>query len=109
MTSEFKGTDGEWGLIDIEDRGWSSRKLVPVKVGKLPLSLLSADKDGTAYVFDEHDARLFAASKDLLLALIAMEQEKSNYMQINNLGDPANETTNKFARAAIAKALGEAK
>lgn len=43
----------------------------------------------------------------LLLALQEMEAEKSDYMRINNLGDPANEHTNKLARAAIAQATGE--
>ncbi len=52
----------------------------------------------------EANARLIAAAPDLLEALIAMEREKSDYMTRNNLGDPAIETTNKLARAAIAKA-----
>lgn len=52
-------------------------------------------------------ARLIAAAPDLLEALIAMEAEKANYMLINKLGDPAGETTNRMARAAIAKATGE--
>ena len=55
----------------------------------------------------EANARLIAAAPELLEALIAMEKEKSDYMTINKLGDPAKETTNKIARAAIAKATGE--
>lgn len=55
----------------------------------------------------EANARLIAAAPELLEALIAMEEEKSDYMTINKLGDPAKETTNKIARAAIAKATGE--
>lgn len=51
------------------------------------------------------DAALISAAPDLLAALIEMEREKSDYMQRNNLGDPARETTNKMARAAIAAAL----
>ena len=46
------------------------------------------------------------AAPELLAALIAMEAEKSDYMRINSLGDPAVERTNKQARAAIAKATG---
>ncbi|WP_334158542.1 hypothetical protein [Achromobacter insolitus] len=53
------------------------------------------------------NAWLIAAAPDLLEALIAMEQEKSDYMTRNALGDPSVETTNKMARAAIAKAKGE--
>ena len=53
------------------------------------------------------NARLIAAAPELLEALIAMEREKSDYMRLNHLGDPSNETTNKLARAAIAKAQGE--
>ncbi len=49
---------------------------------------------------------LHAAAPDLLEALIAMEREKADYMRLNNLGDPSNETTNKMARAAISKAQG---
>lgn len=52
------------------------------------------------------NARLIAAAPELLEALIAMEREKSDYMRLNHLGDPSNETTNKMARAAIAKAQG---
>ena len=52
------------------------------------------------------NARLIAAAPELLEALIAMEREKSDYMRLNHLGDPSNETTNKLARAAIAKAQG---
>ena len=59
-----------------------------------------------ALVKSQKDATLFAASADLLEALIAMEREKSDYMRLNHLGDPSNETTNKMARAAIAKAQG---
>ncbi|HET6890517.1 MAG TPA: hypothetical protein VFH31_05395 [Pyrinomonadaceae bacterium] len=54
----------------------------------------------------EADARLIAAAPELLAALIEMEREKADYMRLNNLGDPARETTNKMARAAIAKAIG---
>lgn len=50
------------------------------------------------------DAALIAAAPDLLEALIEMEREKSDYMLRNNLGNPAGETTNRMARAAIAKA-----
>jgi hypothetical protein len=55
----------------------------------------------------EANARLIAAAPELLEALIAMEQEKSDYMRRNALGDPSVETTNKMARAAIAKAKGQ--
>ena len=44
--------------------------------------------------------------KELRTALVAMEQEKSDYMTRNNLGDPAKEHTNKMARAALAKCEG---
>lgn len=53
------------------------------------------------------NAHLISAAPDLLEALIAMEQEKSDYMTRNALGDPSVETTNKMARAAIAKAKGQ--
>ncbi len=43
---------------------------------------------------------------ELLEALVLMEREKSDYMIENKLGDPANETTNKLARKAIARATG---
>jgi hypothetical protein len=51
------------------------------------------------------NARLIAAAPDLYEALKVMEAEKSDYMRINNLGDPAKEHTNKMARAALAKAV----
>lgn len=44
--------------------------------------------------------------KELRTALVAMEQEKSDYMTRNNLGDPAKEHTNKMARSALAKCEG---
>lgn len=53
---------------------------------------------------DGANARLICAAPDMLAALIAMEAEKSNYMVRNKLGNPAGETTNQMARAAIAKA-----
>jgi hypothetical protein len=58
---------------------------------------------------DENEAlmNLFAAAPELYHALLEMEREKSDYMIRNKLGDPANETTNKLARAALAKARGE--
>ena len=47
-----------------------------------------------------------AIKADLLAALIAMEAEKSDYMRINKLGDPAHQHTNKQASAVIAAATG---
>ncbi len=46
---------------------------------------------------------LAAINAELAEALTAMEREKSDYMTLNNLGDPAKEHTNKMARAALAK------
>lgn len=57
-------------------------------------------------VADLQSCEHISAAPDLLEALIAMEQEKSDYMTRNSLGDPSVETTNKMARAAIAKATG---
>jgi hypothetical protein len=45
--------------------------------------------------------RLHAINMQLLEALDAMESEKADYMRLNRLGDPAEEYTNKKARAAI--------
>ena len=58
-------------------------------------------------VYSEADSRLIAAAPDLLEALIAMENEKTEYMTRNHLGDPSKEATNKMARDAIAKAIGD--
>lgn len=90
-----------WG-IEIGDRA----------IGFFPYIYQFADAAKTCggYVSDpvwHANARLIAAAPDLLEALIAMETEKSDYMRRNNLGDPSAEHTNKQARAAIKKALGE--
>lgn len=47
-----------------------------------------------------------ACFDELLEALKAMLEEKEDYMRRNHLGNPAHETTNKIAHAAIAKAEG---
>lgn len=54
----------------------------------------------------ERAAMLERQRDQLLAALKLMEEEKSNYMRINNLGDPSKEYTNKIARAVIAAAEG---
>ena len=46
------------------------------------------DEDGK---IGKANAALIAAAPDLLAALVEMEQEKSDYMRLNNLGDPAGE------------------
>ena len=52
------------------------------------------------------NAALIAAAPDLLLALKCMEEEISDYMRINNLGDPGEKHNIRIARAAIARAEG---
>lgn len=54
----------------------------------------------------EADGRLIAAAPDLLLALKCMEEEMSDYMRINNLGDPGEKHNIRLARAAIERATG---
>ena len=66
-----------------------------------------------AWLDDEHEeahanARIVAAAPDLLEALAVLVEEKADYMRRNNLGDPEREDATKLARAAIAKATGEA-
>lgn len=75
---------------------------VPMSQGSMKWALFD---DGVRSENPEADARLIAAAPDLLEALIAMEAEKADYMRSNKLGNPADEHTNKLARAAIAKAL----
>ncbi len=77
-----------WWVVSTDDQGWDT-----------------VDKSGDGG-FEEATARLIAAAPELLAALVKMEREKSDYMIRNNLGDPSCETTNKMARAAIAKATG---
>lgn len=52
------------------------------------------------------NAHLISAAPDLLAALEIMEKEKTDYMLLNNLGNPAEESANIVARAAINKAKG---
>ena len=87
--NEFKGTPGSWSIDQTGD----------IVSGPYNVCIPYATK--------AEDKVLMAAAKDLLEALIAMEAEKSDYMRINNLGDPAAEHSNKQARAAIAKAIGQ--
>ena len=51
---------------------------------------------------------LARAAPDLLEALEALVVETCDYNKINNLGDPEEQHNIKLARAAIAKAKGEA-
>lgn len=53
------------------------------------------------------ERRLAEAAPDLLLALKCLEQEISDYMRINKLGDPAKKHNIRLARAAIAQAEGQ--
>jgi len=55
---------------------------------------------------DREKRLMSAVMLELLEALKLMEAEKSDYMRINKLGNPAREHTNKLARKAIAKAEG---
>ena len=59
--------------------------------------------NAAAKAFQEGAESNRAAIAELVGALIEMEREKTDYMLRKNLGDPACETTNKMARAAIAK------
>lgn len=97
-----KHTPGPWG----QDK-WGSLQTEGgqdvLLRGITTISAGSAERIAEA----EANTRLIAAAPELLEALIAMEREKSDYMTRNNLGDPAIETTNKLARAAIAKATGQ--
>lgn len=52
------------------------------------------------------NAKLFMSAPDLLLALKCMEEEMSDYMRINNLGDPGKKHNIRLARAAIERAMG---
>lgn len=86
--SQFKGTPGPWS--------WYGDELLS------PYDFVLAAKNGRP---NKANAQLIAAAPELLEALIAMEAEKSDYMVLNKLGNPAAEHTNKIARAAIAKAI----
>jgi hypothetical protein len=50
--------------------------------------------------------RIKDAGPLLLAALKCLEEEMSDYMRINNLGDPGKKHNIRLARAAIAKATG---
>lgn len=54
----------------------------------------------------EYISALEAQRDRLAEALRLMEKEKSDYMRLNNLGDPAKEHTNIMARAVLAE-IGE--
>ncbi|MEN4917537.1 hypothetical protein ABE485_02610 [Achromobacter spanius] len=93
-------TPGPWAVrydYVVQAPSFDDGRLVPVA------QPYGVNSDGTDLFAN---ARLIAAAPELLEALIAMEQEKSDYMTRNALGDPSVETTNKMARAAIAKATG---
>lgn len=51
-------------------------------------------------------ANMIAAAPDLFNALMQMYREKREYMRLNNLGDPGNQTDCKAARLALNKAMG---
>ncbi len=90
-------TPGPWSAVPETDASNFLHSIY--SEGYKALLIARCDQNG------EHtaDAHLIAAAPDLLAALIAMEAEKSDYMMLNNLGDPAEQHTNKIARAAIAK------
>lgn len=102
-------TPGPWALgqkpheqgtmIDIDAVGMRQHGAIAVAVWRMEQEERSPDMEANAH--------LIAAAPELLEALIAMEREKPDYMTRNNLGDPSEETTNRMARAAIAKAKGE--
>ncbi|HGW5815188.1 hypothetical protein [Pseudomonas aeruginosa] len=97
-----KHTPGPWG----QDKWGSLQTEGGQDVLLRGITTISAGSD-ERIAEAEANTRLIAAAPELLEALIAMEREKSDYMTRNNLGDPAIETTNKLARAAIAKATGQ--
>jgi hypothetical protein len=75
---------------------------------KIPEALAVLDEMLSRLLFNSSDEAIAKYGKALAAfaaeheALNEMELEKSNYMEINKLGDPAKEYTNKMARKAIA-------
>lgn len=65
--------------------------------------------DGFCYEADAFENQhLVAAAPDLLAALERLHDDTADYVRINNLGDPYQNQNMRDARAAIAKARGQA-
>ena len=123
MSGEFKGTAGPWGVNEIGQH-WNNKSLTHLEI--------TFGEDGECIcdtVYQRADANLISAAPELLealqwalpMAIIAMEQHrmervKSGHRDISGtykngeswVGIYQDEIDKiEFARAAIAKALGE--
>lgn len=90
-----------------------AKDLLKFEVGdNSAVGLDAATADDSVYRYDivgidSADATLIAAAPELLEALEAMLSSEIDYMELNNLGNPALQHNVKLARLAIAKAKGE--